>query len=477
MSDRLTPLDASFLHIEDGSSHMHVGAVLVFDGPAPDYDELVDYVESRLHKVPRYRQKLAQVPLAQARPRWVDDERFDIRFHVRATALPGEGGEHELRTLAARVHSQELTRERPLWELWLVEGLDRGGAEGEDRFAIITKTHHAVVDGIAGVDLITALFDPEEEGEEGRWRPQPPPSGLQLLGEALVERLTAPTELYRFGRSLLRGPGRVISRAAGFVAGLGAMASAGLSPGPQSPYNRSRVGPDRRLEWVKADLDDFKAMKNELGVSVNDVVLAVVARALRRHLLRRGDIGVEELRAFVPVSIRGDDQRGESGNEVAGMIIPLPIVCPDPLTCVERISDRTSSAKESPQALGAQALTGLSGFAPPTLLDQGARLAARQRFVNLVVTNVPGPQEPLHLLERELTEMIPLVPVGANMNLNIAILSYNGGITFGLVGDFDALPDLEELGEDLAESIRELAEAAGVGAGTEPAPRHLSPVG
>jgi diacylglycerol O-acyltransferase len=473
VSDRLTPLDASFLHLEDGSSHMHVGAVLEFEGQPPPYDEFVDFVESRLHLVPRYRQKIAEVPFAQARPRWVDDERFDIRFHVRATGLPSPGDEEQLRTLAARVFSQQLTRERPLWELWLVEGL------GRNRFAIVTKTHHALVDGIAGVDLITALFAPEEEGQEQRWQPEPAPSGLGLLAEALLERATAPAELYRFGRSLLRGPGRVVSRAAGFVAGLGAMASAGLSPGPRSPYNRQRVGPDRRLAWVKADLDDFKAIKGELGVTLNDVVLAAVGRALRRHLVRRGEDEVDALRAFVPVSIRSDDRRGDTGNEVAGMIIPLPIACEDPVSCAEQIADRTNRAKQSPQALGAQALTGLSGFAPPTLLDQGARLAWRQRFVNLVVTNVPGPQRPLSLLGKELQHMIPLVPVGANMNLNIAILSYNGGICFGLAGDFDAVPDLDDLAGDLTESIDELADAAGIPTEpepTKPAPRHITPV-
>jgi diacylglycerol O-acyltransferase / wax synthase len=452
---------------------MHVGALLVFEGEAPDYDEFVDFVESRLHLVPRYRQKTAVVPLAQARPRWVDDERFDVRFHVRATGLPRPGDEQQLRTLAARVFSQQLTRERPLWEMWLVEGL-----EGK-RFAMVTKTHHALVDGIAGVDLITALFEPDEEGEKQRWRPEPAPSGLELLAEALIERATVPAELYRFGRSLLRGPGRVVSRAAGFVAGLGALASAGLTPGPQSPYNRSRVGPDRRFAWVHADLDDFKAIKDELEVTVNDVVLAAVARALRRHLQRRGEDEVEDLRAFVPVSIRPDERRGETGNEVAGLIVPLPIACEDPHTCVSQIAERTRSAKRSPQALGAQALTGLSGFAPPTLLHQGSRLAARQRFVNLVVTNVPGPQRPLSLLDRRLERIIPLVPVGANLNLNVAILSYDGGLSFGLAADFDAVPDLEDLVDDLTEAIRELADAAGVPARAEPAPRppHLAPVG
>src|SRR3954469_21385799 len=305
--DRLTPLDSSFLHLEDQASHMHVGTVLVFDGPAPDYEDFLRYVERRLHLVPRYRQKLAEVPLAQARPRWVDDEGFDLSFHVRNTALPEPGGEHELRTLAARVFSQQLSRARPLWEMWLVQGLDGGR-----RFAGISKTHHAVVDGIAGVDLIAALFAPEEQAADEPWKPRRPPSKAELLQEALVERATVPGEIVRSARSVLRGPKRIVQR----VAGLGALALRGRAPGPASPYNAESVGPDRRFAWVRASLDDFKEIKNSLDGTVNDVVLTVVARALRRHSKRRGH-DVDELRAFVPVSIRGDEQRGEAGNEVA----------------------------------------------------------------------------------------------------------------------------------------------------------------
>ena len=458
-TDRLTPLDASFLHLEDAASHMHVAAVLVFDGPAPDYDDFVDYVERRLHLVPRYRQKLAEVPLAQARPRWVDDESFDVRFHVRNTALPKPAGEGELRTLASRLFSSQLSRARPLWEMWLVEGLDN-----DDRFAVISKTHHAVVDGIAGVDLVAALFAPEEEADDEPWQPQRPPSDAELLQEALVERLTAPAEMVRAARAALRGPQRV----AGRVAGLGAMALRGLSPAPPSPYNSQHVGPDRRFAWVRTSLDDFKGIKNALDGTVNDVVLTVVARALRRHSRRRGH-DVDELRAFVPVSVRGDDQRGDTGNEVAGMIVRLPISCSDPISCFHRISDETKNAKASGQALGAQVLTGLSGFAPPTLLDQGARLTARQRFVNTVVTNVPGPQQPLHMGDSELLEFFPLVPLGKNLALNFAILSYNGRVFFGLVGDFDAVPDLDDLVGDVTHAIFELGNAAGVAVEPKPA--------
>src|SRR4051794_15634882 len=288
MTDRLTPLDASFLHLEDGSSHMHVAGALVFEGEPPAYDDFVDHVESRLDLVPRYRQKLAGVPLGQGRPRWVDDESFDIRYHVRATGLPRPGGDHELQAIAARIFSQRLSRARPLWEMWLVEGLSG------NRFAVISKTHHAVVDGISGVDVISTLFAPEEERNGNPWRPKPAPSGLGLLGEAMLERLTVPAEAFRLARSVLRGPRRIFQRAWGF----GAMALAGLQPAPRSPYNRQQVGPDRRLAFVRAGLGEVKRIKDELGVKVNDVVLAAVARALRRHLLRRGEDQVEKLQAF-----------------------------------------------------------------------------------------------------------------------------------------------------------------------------------
>jgi diacylglycerol O-acyltransferase / wax synthase len=468
--DRLTPLDASFLHLEDASSHMHVGGVLVFEGEPPAYDDLIAYVESRLHLVPRYRQKLAFVPFAQARPRWVDDPRFDARFHVRDTGLPGPGSEEQLRTLAARIFSRRLSRARPLWELWVVDGLEPG-EDGEPRFAMISKTHHAVVDGVAGLDIISALLEPEAESREDEsWRPEPEPSGLQLLGEALLERATIPAELFRFARSVVRTPQRMAGGLLRSVAGLGAMARAGGSPAPVSPYNRDQVGPDRRFTWVRASLDDVKAIKNELGGTVNDVVLTVITRALTRHLARRGE-DVEELRAFVPVSVRVEDPRGKLGNEVAGMIVPLPVGCADPLMCMEVIGEVTERVKRSGQALGARALTDLAGFAPPTLLAQGLRLSARQRFVNLVVTNVPGPQFPLFLGERRLLDLFPLVPLGNNLTLGVAVVSYNGRMDFGLVGDFDAVPDLDELQADVSEALAELTEAAGVGGVPEPAVR------
>jgi diacylglycerol O-acyltransferase / wax synthase len=469
-SDRLTPLDASFLHLEDGSSYMHVAAVMIFEGESPAYEDFVRFVESRLQLVPRYRQKLATVPLGQGRPRWVDDPAFDVRFHVRATALPDPGSEYELQVLAARVVSQPLTRQRPLWELWLVQGLEGG------RFAVVSKTHHALVDGISGLDLLSVLFSSDDDADEPRpWRPRPTPPGAALLAEALVERATMPAELIRPALALLRRPRRIAGRALELAVGLGAMAWAGLSPAPPSPYNRP-VGGDRRFTWVRARLGDLKAIKDELGGTVNDVVLTVVTRALRRDLERRGwDTDGLELKAFVPISVRGEDERGDAGNRVSGMIVPLPVSCEDPAACLRRISGVTRQVKESGQAVGAAALTELAGFAPPNLLDQAARLTARQRFVNLVVTNVPGPQQPLALDGRELEDIFPVVPLAKNLALGVAIVSYHGGMNFGLNGDFDALPELDELAGDFEAALAELAQAAGIARPPEPEPQRAGP--
>src|SRR3954447_27000417 len=293
-ADRLSPLDATFLHIETPSQHMHVACALIFDGEPPDYPELLDHISARLHLVPRYRQRLAEVPFGQGRPKWVDDERFDLRFHVRATALPSPGSEYELQVLAGRVFSQPLRRDRPLWENYLVEGLEGG------RFAILSKTHHALVDGISGLDILSVLFADEADARGEAWAPRRTPSDVTLLGEALVERATRPFEIVRGVRALLRGPRQVAERVAQTAVGVGAMAWAGLQPAPPSPYNAETVGPDRRFTWLRTSLEDVKAVKNELGGTVNDVVLTVVTGALRRHMQRRGvSVDGVTLKAFV----------------------------------------------------------------------------------------------------------------------------------------------------------------------------------
>jgi diacylglycerol O-acyltransferase len=459
--DRLTGLDASFLHIEDASAHMHVASVMLFEGLPPPYSELLEAFERRLPLVPRYRQRLAFVPLGQGRPRWVDDPHFNLRYHVRSTALPSPGSERQLKDLAGRVLSQQLDRDKPLWEVWLVEGLDG------DRFAVLSKTHHALVDGISGVDIISVLFDtspepaaPTDPGE--RWLPRPLPSRAQLLAEALVERATIPAEIARSVRAVLRGPRRIAEGLRDAAVGVGAMAWAGLNPAPPTPYNES-IGPHRRFTWVRANLRDIKAIKDELGGTVNDVVLSIVAGGLGRHLRRRGrNTDGLELKAMVPVSVRSDVQRGALGNQVAAMMAPLPVWCQEPVARLDIVREQLSDLKSGGQAVGAQVLTDLSGFAPPTIMDQAARLMARQRFFNVVVTNVPGPQFPLYLLGRRMLDPFPMVPLAKNQALGVALLSYDGRINFGLVGDYDLLWDLDDLAADLEESLAELAAAAGV---------------
>jgi WS/DGAT/MGAT family acyltransferase len=458
--DRLTGLDTSFLHLEGDATHMHVAACAIFEGPPPTYEELLEEIGSRLHLVPRYRQRLAAVPLGQGRPVWVDDPHFNVAFHVRHTALPHPGGEDELKRLAGRVFSQSLDRSKPLWELWLVEGL------AEQRFALLTKTHHALVDGVSGVDIATVLFDAAREPApvappEHEWIPRPPPSDAQLLADALMERATVPREIARGARAALRGPRHLAERFGQALVGLGAMAWAGLTPAPPSPFN-VQIGPHRRFTWVSADLQEFKAIKNALGGTVNDVVLAAVTGALGRYMRLHGQPTDDVvLKAMVPVSVRADVERGALGNRVAAMWAPLPVGITDPIQRLLKIRREMQDVKDSGQAVGAQVLTELSGFAPPTIMAQAARLQARQRLFNLVVTNVPGPQMPLYALGRQLESIYPMVPLAENTALGIAVMSYDGRMNFGVNADYDALADVEALAEELRAAIDELSAAAG----------------
>jgi WS/DGAT/MGAT family acyltransferase len=456
--DRLTGLDASFLALEDRGAHMHVGSVLLFDGEAPPYEDFVAQIERRLALVPRYRQKLAFPPLVQSRPVWVDDPHFNAGYHVRHTALPEPAGEPELRRLAGRVFAQRLDRAKPLWELWLVDRV------GEDRFAIVSKTHHALVDGISGVDLATVLFDldpdPPDPGPAEPWYPRPEPTPAALLADALADRAATPLGLARAAMGAVARPQDALQAGATALGGLAAITQAGLAGAPASPLNE-HIGPHRRFAWVDADLDVFKAIKNALGGTVNDVVLTVVAGALRRYFLAHGHDTGTDLKAMVPMSVRAESERGALGNKVSAMYAPLPIGLDDPIARYRAIHDAMRGLKESGQAVGAEMITSLADFAPPTILAQAARLQTVQRFFNLTVTNVPGPQFPLYLLGRPLSRLYPLVPLAENTALGIAIMSYNGRIDFGLLGDYDALPDLDELATGLEAAIAELADVAG----------------
>jgi WS/DGAT/MGAT family acyltransferase len=440
---------------------MHVASTTLFEGPAPAYEEFRDHIASRLHLVPRFRQKLRFVPFGQARPVWVDDPHLNLDYHVRHTALPPPGSEEQLRTLAARIFSQRLDRSKPVWEMWLVDGLEGG------RFAIVGKTHHALVDGVSGVDITTVLFDldpePDRAGEPEPWLPQPEPSGAQLLADALMERVGSPAAVLRGAGAALRAPRRVAGAALEGLEAAGSFARTGLAA-PQSPLNRE-IGPYRRFEWVRADLAELKRIKAEAGGTVNDVILSAVAGALGRHLRSSGTSTRDlELRAMVPISVRADDEHGALGNRVSAMMAPLPVWCDDPLERLRTVTSRMGDLKSSRQAVGASLLTEASDFAPPTIAAQAARLQSRQRFFNLVVTNVPGPQFPLYLLGRELQDVFPMVPLAKNQTVCFGIMSYNGRVNFGITADYDAMPDLEALAADTSAAIDELLTAAGRGA-------------
>jgi len=454
--DRLSGLDSSFLHLERGPAHMHVASTSIFEGPTPEYDEFRDHIASRLHLVPRFRQKLRFVPFGQGRPKWVDDPTFHLDYHVRHTALPHPGSEEQLRILAARVFSQRLDRSKPLWELWLVDGL-----EG-DRFAVIGKSHHCLVDGISGVDITTVLFDataePADLPEPPPWTPAPEPSDAELLAEALVERATTPAEVARAVRAVFRAPRQAARAVVDTLEAAGTFARTGLGA-PPCPFN-VEIGPYRRFSTVRTDLADYKRIKNAAGGTVNDVILTVVSGALGRYLRERGHStqGLE-LRAMVPISVRTASERGALGNRVSSFMAPLPVWCEDPLERLAKVRETMGDLKRSKQAVGATLLTELTDFAPPTIVGQAARLQPRQRFFNLVVTNVPGPQFPLYLLGRELECVFPMVPLARRQAVCFAIMSYNGQVNFGLTGDYDAMTDLDDVGDDVRATLDELTAA------------------
>jgi WS/DGAT/MGAT family acyltransferase len=440
--------------MERAGAHMHVASAILFEGSAPTHAEFRDQIESRLHLVPRFRQKLRQVPFGQGRPVWVDDPHLNLDYHVRQTALPAPGSEEQLRNLAARIFSQQLDRSKPLWELWLVEGL-----EG-DRFAIVGKSHHALVDGVSGVDITTVLFDLEEEPagppvRPPKWAPRPEPTDIELLTEALRERATSPSELVRGVRALLRGPHRIL-RGAGAT---GRLLETGMSA-PRTPFN-VEIGPHRRLAFVRTDLDDLKRVKDAHGGTVNDVVLSVVTGALGNYLRARGhDTEGLEMRAMVPVSVRAEEEHGALGNRLSAMMAPLPVWCEDPVERLRLLTETMGDLKGSGQAVGAEILTKMTDFAPPTIASQAARLQPAQRFFNLVVTNVPGPQFPLYVLGRKMESIFPLVPLARRQALCVGIMSYDGQVDFGLVGDYDAMADLDSFALDLEGAVREAVESA-----------------
>jgi diacylglycerol O-acyltransferase len=448
-ADRLSGLDASFLHMERAGAHMHVASTIIFEGPAPSHEEFRDHIASRLHLVPRFRQKLRFVPFDQGRPVWVDDPHLNLEYHVRQTALPAPGSEEQLRNLAARIFSQQLDRSKPLWELWLVEGLHDG------RFAIVGKSHHALVDGVSGVDITTVLFDldPEPQGHPGGappWLARPEPTDTQLLTDALRERLTSPKEIVRGFRAVLRGPRQVLR-------GLGAtskLVGAGMSA-PHTVFN-VEIGPHRRFAIAQTELAALKRVKDEHGGTVNDVILSIVAGGIGKYLRARGhETEGLEMRAMVPVSVRATEEHGALGNRISAMMAPLPVWCEDPVQRLRLVTAQMGDLKASGQAVGAEILTKVTDFAPATIASQAARLQPAQRFFNLVITNVPGPQFPLYVLGRKMESIFPMVPLARRQALCVGIMSYDGQVNFGLVGDYDAMADLDSFALDLEAATEE----------------------
>jgi WS/DGAT/MGAT family acyltransferase len=448
--DRLSAVDAAFLHQESPTTQMHIGGVILLEGPAPPFDDLREHVRSRLPLVPRYRQKLAAPPLGLGRQMWIDDPAFNLDYHLRHTALPRPGGDDALRRLVGRLFTQRLDRTKPLWELWVVEGLAGG------RTALISKTHHALVDGIAGVDLATVLFDldpephPIEPGDP--WQPRPEPTGAELAAASLRNAARLP---FRGLEALGRVPSE-LAEAREAIEGLGEVVWAGLNPPPDTPLN-VRIGPHRRFEVAPARLEDLKQIKDAFGGTVNDAVLAVVAGALQRWFHARG-LRTEglELRACVPVSVRTADERGALGNRLTQLVAPLPIGVRDPVERLRLISEAMAGVKDSKQALGAQVIAGAQEFAPPTLLAQASRLNFSTRFFNLLVTNIPGPQVPLYVLGRKVEAVFPVPFLAGDRALAIAVMSYDGGMGFGLLGDLDAMADLVIVATGIEESLAEL---------------------
>jgi len=460
--ERLGPQDASFLYLETPSVHEHVGGVAILDpSTAPNgaltYPDLVRVISSRLHLAPRFRQKVVFPPLPVARPVWADDGGFDLAFHLRRSALPGPGGRRELIEYVQRVISRPLDRTKPLWEAYLIEGLEDG------MVALLTKVHHAMVDGLAAIDLASAVFDFTPEPQiltPPPWEPAPEPNGYDLLVDGVRDQMTHPLlGLADLVQRTLSAPNRVVRDAAEVLTGLRQVVEGGVLA-PPSPFNR-RVGPNRRFAMADEPLQTFKDVKNALGGTVNDVVLATVAGALYRLLRSRHEpTRSRVLRAMVPVSVRTKDQRSAMGNRVSTIFVDLPV---GPMGAKKRLAmirERTKSLKESNYAVGAEFLMNIGTWAPPTIHAMAARAAARTRVINLVVSNVPGPRVPMYIAGARLLAQYPIMPIGETMGLSIAATSLAGTMAFGITADWDTLPDAQFLAEAIDDSLAELRKAA-----------------
>jgi len=459
--ERLSAQDSSFLIFETPTTHMHLGGTTIFDiGPLKtpsggvDIDRIRRYIGSRLHWIPRYRQKLKFIPI-ENHPVWVDDERLNLHYHVRHTSLPKPGNDKQLKDLSARILSQQLDRGKPLWEVWIVEGL-----EG-NRFAMIVKTHHCVVDGISGVGLMSVLLNPTQDDSIApapEWRPRPAPGAADLMRDALLHRAAQGAQIGRALRDLV-GKSQRRSRVAENLGTAWEMVTEGLKPPAATPLNQP-IGHYRRFDWKAFPIEQVKEIKTRLGGSLNDVVLTTVAGAVRDFLAHRGALPKRlDYRAVVPVSVRSNEEQGSGGNRVSAWLLSLPVTQSDPRQRYETVRRTTERLKKSNQAKGIEILTQLAELSTP-ILTLGVGLAARMNPYNLIVTNVPGPQAPLYMLGSPMIEGFPHVPLFENQGLAVALFSYNGLLCWGFNADWDLVPDLDVFVTAIERSFAALYSAA-----------------
>jgi len=458
--DKLGPLDALFIDAEDRDPHtsMAIASIAVFEGPSPTHEEFLTFLAGRLPRVPRYRQKLHTVPFRLGRPVWVDDPHFDLGYHVRRTALPAPGGDQQLAELMARVMSQRLDRDHPLWEYWVIEGL------AEDRWALISKVHHCMVDGVSGTDLYRVIFDFTPEPSPPAADDHPPgaePSPLELAAGAVLDDAVLPLRETLALGSAASDPAGAIRHAADTVRGLVKWAPAAW-PATGSSLT-GPIGRERRFTWVRASLDDVKLIKRELGGTVNDVVLAAITGGFRELLLARGEPpGPHMVRSLVPVSVRAPGEENVYGNQVSALLADLPVHIADPVERLVAVQAGLRALKASKQATAAESVVSLGRYSLYSLTSWWVRLAfgLPQHDIVTVTTNVPGPQQPLYGMGRRLVEIIPYVPIATTLRTGIAIFSYCGTVTFGITGDFAANPDLGVLARGIESGLSGLLAAA-----------------
>ena len=478
--DRLSFLDSTFLIAESTTNHMHVAGTATYDaGPLRcadggiDIERIRDYVSSRLHAIPRYRQVLAFTPI-EGHPVWVDDQHFNIAYHVRHTALPRPGDVRQLKRLSGRVMSQQLDRSKPLWEMWVVEGL-----EGGDRFAIITKIHHCMVDGMSSVDLLEVLLTPESTNTiepTPRWIPRPVPTTWELLRAETVRRASLPLETLSTLRQSIRRAQDPRSDIRAMLRAVRDTVWSGLRTVSDTPLNQP-IGTHRRLDWLEMSLDEVKEVKNRLGGTLNDIVLTTVTGAMQRFLEdRRVNVEGLDFRVMAPVSVRTSEERGTMGNRVSAWVVDLPIAERDPRRRLEAIREATTRLKESKQALGAEMLTQVMSWTPSTLLSLGSRMVTRRLPFNLVVTNVPGPQVPLYMLGARMLDNFGQVPLTDYLGLGIVLFSYAGKLCWGFTADWDLIPDLHEVVKATEAAFQELRAAAAETTAAESAGASRQPV-